>query len=156
MERTCFLFLLTLPVAASWLITSKNLVLSRLTRTILFMEEFLWSTRTPPWCFWRAIEDCFFFYPCQKTIQWSASLILLMKWNIIWISYQIILFRVVEVNQHPLSTFVLIVGVHNLEQKGRCILYHKSLHLLFGLEEECFVQLCWHLLFLWCKCFLNQ
>ena len=76
LNKVSFLFVFTLSIAAALLlISTKTLLLPRLTKTILFEEEFLHPSRACPWCLWWAIwkELLFCSYPFQKTVRWFAS-----------------------------------------------------------------------------------
>ena len=76
LNKVSFLFVFTLSIAAALLlISTKTLLLPRLTKTILFEEEFLHPSRAYPWCLWWAIwkELLFCSYPFQKTVRWFAS-----------------------------------------------------------------------------------
>lgn len=74
LKKVSFLFIFTLSVRAPWLITFETLMLPRLSRTILFEEELLRSSRT-----WLV------FFLMSENNSMSISLISLIKYNVLWI-----------------------------------------------------------------------
>ena len=146
LNKVSFLFVFILSVAATHLLLStKTLLLSRCTKTVLFVEEFLRPSRAPPWSLWRApswslwraISKGLIFFLTLVTKQFDGLLL--------WFGWRNKMLRKFFTEQvlilsPPPSTFLLIAVEHNLTGKRCCIFYGKSLNLLLDLAGEWIVS----------------